>query len=1725
MAPLQKFFHSLGFLFLLSFVSYAQTCPDKPHAALTDANEENFTRCSSVGGSVSYTLVVNNASSTASTNKEYTIEWGDGTSDTYPASFSTASHTYRTQGSFNLKYTITSQSGCTSSQTYSVFNGSTPGIGIQSPNNTSECAPAAFTFGITGTEGNAPNTTYAIWFDDGTDTLRFTQANLPSTITHAFTTSSEKKPRGFSMFAVAYGCIPKQAEVSGIIISTKPVPAFSVDPEGLICPGQVVKLNDQTKGGFNGNNIGGNTSGYRRLWTVSPSTGWEFTNSTNASSISPSIRFSRPGEYKITLAVTPSGTSSTCLGDSISNTIVVQDLPAPATALPATICAGTTATLEAQGTAPIFRWYASATATTPLATGKSFTTPALTATTTYYIETALNNSCPNPVRTPVKVTVNPLPALPAAPDVITCAGSNATLKATTTAGKVYWYAQATEGDTLATGPTFTTPALTETTTYYVATLSPEGCFSATRKAVRVTVQPALVGNTISPAQTLCAGEPAATLSGETLTGGNGAFTYLWESSTDGTTFTKAAGTSTAATYAPGVLARTTWFRRTVTSGSCASTSEPVQITIVPVVTNNTVAAPAALICYGTSTTLTGSVPAGGNGGAPVFLWESSTTSATDGFTPAAGINNRQGHQTADLTANTWFRRKVVIDGCTQTSPAVLVSIITISFPPTVANATICSGGTATLTATAPGGPYAWYTSPEGGSPIFTGERFVTPVLFASTSYFVESKAPDNCSEVRTEVKVTVQPVITNNTIESVQEVCSGSAPATLVGTRPSGGNDVAVFAWEISQNGVDFTPAPGTKTNQNYVSAPLTKDTWFRRRVTMGACEEYSNVVKVVVTPSLVPVTMPTDMVVCDGSTAPVIVAPAATGGNGTFTYKWERSATSSPAGFSDAPGDNTGVTYTPGILESTSWFRRITYSGSCQITSSLVKITVLPLPALPIARDVVTCEASTATLTATPASAGQKIQWFDAPVGGTLLAEGNSFTTPVLRSNTSYFAQATTSNGCLSPQRVEVKVSVTKMPAAPEAFAPTVCHSEKAVLQVKNPGTDITYEWFSVATGGTVLFRGPSYTTVSLTQTTTYYVQATVGGCAGPRSAVLVTVQDPIGNNVLSGAQEICAGTNTAPITGSQPTGGTGAYTFQWESSTDGISFYPAPGVNTEETYAPGIMHQTTWFRRIAKSGTCVPKPSAPVKVTVSESIINNFIQDNQVIFINTKPAAFTGTTPTGGTKTYRYQWESSQDGVTFTAISGATGRTYASGALSQTTWFRRVVESGGCQVISNVAKVTVNGDISQNAIFEDQNICTGTAPLTLSGTDPIGGDGHFSFFWEMSTVGPETGFVTAAGTANNKNYAPQPLTQTTWFRRKVSSGSITSISNPVKVTVFTTVTRNTISTDQTVCIGSAPARLTGTEPAGGNGTYSYVWESSTSGPTTGYGTAFGSSTEATYAPGALQRTTWFRRKVVSGSCAESVSNVILVTVTAPQPPTVRDASICAGFTATLTAVPNATANVIEWFDQPEGGRLLGSGLSFTTPILKETTTFYVRSVNQNCASVRVPVTVHIPAPTAKAGPDQSIVLGNFAELEATGGLSYSWSPSRGLNNAQIANPVAKPTETTIYTVTVTTQDGCTSSDQVTITVLNPIEVPNGFTPNGDGINETWEVLHLKSYPNCQVEIFNRWGNRVFESKGYQTPWDGRMNGQPLPAATYYYIIRLGEKETPITGNVTLIK
>jgi gliding motility-associated-like protein len=170
-------------------------------------------------------------------------------------------------------------------------------------------------------------------------------------------------------------------------------------------------------------------------------------------------------------------------------------------------------------------------------------------------------------------------------------------------------------------------------------------------------------------------------------------------------------------------------------------------------------------------------------------------------------------------------------------------------------------------------------------------------------------------------------------------------------------------------------------------------------------------------------------------------------------------------------------------------------------------------------------------------------------------------------------------------------------------------------------------------------------------------------------------------------------------------------------------------------------------------------------------------------------------------------------------------------------------------------------------------------------------------------------------------------------------------------------------------------------------------------------------------------------------------------------------------------------------------------------------------------------------PVATVSAGADVVVLAGGHATIKATAtgnNLTYLWSPAAGLNRADVLQPIAAPSVNTKYTLTVisTTQNvPCAVTSSVTVKVLQAPAIPSGFTPNGDGTNDSWIIQNLDTYPGATVDVFNRNGEKVFSSVGYSIPWDGRYNGADLPVGTYYYIIDPKNGRSKITGYVAIVR
>ncbi|MCY1522415.1 hypothetical protein D9M68_572710 [compost metagenome] len=187
-----------------------------------------------------------------------------------------------------------------------------------------------------------------------------------------------------------------------------------------------------------------------------------------------------------------------------------------------------------------------------------------------------------------------------------------------------------------------------------------------------------------------------------------------------------------------------------------------------------------------------------------------------------------------------------------------------------------------------------------------------------------------------------------------------------------------------------------------------------------------------------------------------------------------------------------------------------------------------------------------------------------------------------------------------------------------------------------------------------------------------------------------------------------------------------------------------------------------------------------------------------------------------------------------------------------------------------------------------------------------------------------------------------------------------------------------------------------------------------------------------------------------------------------------------------------------------------------------------YTFTSSTGCTNTAVETIEVLAMPIVSAPQMISMLSGGQVRIEATAkgaNLQYKWSPSDGLDNDALLSPVASPAQDTEYTLTVTVEGRCSVLARVFVKVLDEVRPPNSFSPNGDGINDVWNIEALSSYTQSTVEIFNRNGQKVFMSKGYLAPFDGTYQRKPLPVGVYYYRINPNNGRRILSGSLTLIR
>jgi gliding motility-associated-like protein len=270
-------------------------------------------------------------------------------------------------------------------------------------------------------------------------------------------------------------------------------------------------------------------------------------------------------------------------------------------------------------------------------------------------------------------------------------------------------------------------------------------------------------------------------------------------------------------------------------------------------------------------------------------------------------------------------------------------------------------------------------------------------------------------------------------------------------------------------------------------------------------------------------------------------------------------------------------------------------------------------------------------------------------------------------------------------------------------------------------------------------------------------------------------------------------------------------------------------------------------------------------------------------------------------------------------------------------------------------------------------------------------------------------------------------------------------------------------------------------------------------------------------------------RYVVYSGqTCAQSIDKTITLLAT----PTIQfDAlnGLCAdvqAFQITGVSVTNGL---------PGTGSFTGAGVSISgmfDPAAAGAgikTIRYNYTANNGCSNYAEQTIEVYPVPATDAGPDKTVLEGGEVSLTPMINVSYPvtylWSPSTWLNSNEVLSPKSTPENDITYTLKVTSDKGCSSSDNVLVKILRSPLVPNIFSPNGDAIHDKWDIPYLVSYPGCTVDVYNRYGQLIYHSVGYDKPWDGTVNGNQVPVGTYYYIIDPKNGKQKMSGYVDVIR
>ncbi|MEP6582768.1 MAG: gliding motility-associated C-terminal domain-containing protein [Ginsengibacter sp.] len=425
--------------------------------------------------------------------------------------------------------------------------------------------------------------------------------------------------------------------------------------------------------------------------------------------------------------------------------------------------------------------------------------------------------------------------------------------------------------------------------------------------------------------------------------------------------------------------------------------------------------------------------------------------------------------------------------------------------------------------------------------------------------------------------------------------------------------------------------------------------------------------------------------------------------------------------------------------------------------------------------------------------------------------------------------------------------------------------------------------------------------------------------------------------------------------------------------------------------------------------------------------------------------------------------------------------------------------------------------GPLVNVAIANSSNsviVCEGDKPTFDFSSTVVPTLSNTSYQWQVSTdMGVTWSDIAGATSASYKRLPVNGLGMYK-YRVAVAQGNYVLIPSCSRV-LSEPLTVNQVALPVAGAANNGPVCEGSTLVLNSNSASSYTWT----------GPANYSSNQSSPAIGkvSLNYNGKFYVKIVSAEGCTNTDSTVVSIIPGPLVDAGSDANICEGATTQLAG--STTAATYIW--QPAQSL---SDNSILNPVASPTsTTQYVLSVDNGTCQKSDSVLVSVnKKPIANAGPDKVLIQGDATLLGATSnvsGVSILWKPNLNIATATDLTPLVNPPVSTTYTLTLSSNYGCgTSQDSVFVKVFSKLFIPNAFSPNGDGINDTWRIEPLEAYPMAVLKIFNRYGQMIFTNNGLPKQWDGKYKGTLQPVGVYAYTINLRNGSPIIKGVVNLL-